>query len=211
MLRARAQTLDASMINNPAGFLISPNKQWQKVANASLNELRTAALYVFVLAALPCYAWYYGTTVTGWRILGGELVFLSPDSALKIVIAFYCAIILALWGIGYAIHWMAGTYGSITTFTKGYAVAAYGATPLFIAGLAGFYPLLWLDLGLGTLAVSWAVYLLYTGLPVVMNIPKERGFLYASAVLGVSLVALVAMMGATVVLWDLGLMPVFAD
>jgi len=138
-------------------------------------------------------------------------MFLSPDSALKIIIAFYCAIILALWGIGYAIHWMAGTYGSITTFTKGYAVAAYGATPLFIAGLVGFYPLLWLDLSIGVLAVAWAVYLLYSGLPVVMNIPSERGFLYASAVLGVCMVFLMVMMGATVVLWNFGFMPEFMD
>lgn len=200
------------MLNNPLSFLISPKKQWQAVAQASLGTLRTSALYTFVLAALPCFAWYYGTTVTGWRLPGGsELVHLTPDSALKIIIAFYCAIILALWGIGYAIHWMAGTYGSITTFTKGYAVAAYGATPLFIAGLIGFYPLLWLDLGVGMLAVGWAVYLLYSGLPVVMNIPAERGFLYASAVVGVCMVSLMAMMGATVVLWDLGLMPEFMD
>jgi len=200
------------MLNNPLSFLISPKKQWQTVANSSLNALRTSALYSFLLAALPCYAWYYGTTVTGWRLPGGgELVHLTPDSALKIVIAFYCAIVLALWGIGYAIHWMAGTYGSITTFTKGYAVAAYGATPLFIAGLVGFYPLLWLDLGVGMAAVGWAVYLLYSGLPVVMNIPVERGFLYASAVIGVCMVSLMAMMGTTVVLWDLGFMPEFMD
>lgn len=200
------------MLNNPFSFLFFPHKQWQKVANASLGALRTSALYTFVLAALPCYAWYYGTTVSGWNLPGGnDLMFLSPDSALKIIIAFYCAIILALWGIGYAIHWMAGTYGSITTFTKGYAVAAYGATPLFIAGLVGFYPLLWLDLSIGVLAVAWAVYLLYSGLPVVMNIPSERGFLYASAVLGVCMVFLMVMMGATVVLWNFGFMPEFMD
>ncbi len=200
------------MLNNPLAFLFSPHKQWQVVANASLNAQRTAALYVFVLAALPCYAWYYGTTTVGWQLPGGsELVHLSPSSAFKIVIAFYCAIILALWGIGYAIHWMAGTYGSITTFTKGYAVAAYGATPLFIAGLAGFHPNLSVDLVIGMVAVGWAVYLLYVGLSVVMKIPEERGFLYASAVLGVCMVSLMAMMGATVVLWNFGLMPEFVD
>lgn len=199
------------MLNNPLNYLVSPGKQWQRVANASLGELRTSALYVFIFAALPCYAWYHGTTEIGWRVMGGELVRLTPDSALKLVAAFYCAIILALWGIGYAIHWMAGTYGSITTFTKAYALAAYGATPLFVAGLFGFHPLLWLDLTVGIVAVSWAVYLLYSGLPVVMNIPAERGFLYASAVIGVCLVFLMAMMGATVILWDMGLMPVFVD
>ena len=199
------------MLNNPLSYLISPSKQWQKVADASLNHQRTAVLYAVLFAILPCYAWYHGTTEIGWTVGGGELVRLTPASALKLVVAFYCAIIAALGGIGLTIHWMAGTYGSIASFTRGFAIAAYGATPLFIAGIFGFHPLLWLDMSVGILAVSWAVYLLYTGLPIVMKIPAERGFLYASAVIAVCLVFLMAMMGATVILWDMGLMPEFMD
>lgn len=199
------------MLNNPFAFLISPAAQWQKVAAASLNQQRTAAIYVAVFALFPCFAWYHGTTEIGWRVGAGELVKLTPDSALLLIAAFYAAIMLSLAGIGLAIHWMAGTYGSIASFTRGYAIAAYGATPLFIAGIFGFHPLLWLDMSLGILAVSWAVYLLYTGLPVVMNVPAERGFLYASAVIAVCLVFLMAMMGATVILWDMGFMPEFKD
>jgi len=199
------------MLNNPLAYLISPNKQWHKVAAASLNQQRTAAIYVALFAVLPCVAWYHGTTEIGWRVGSGELVRLTPDSALKLIVAFYAAIMLALAGIGAAIHWMAGTYGSIASFTRGYVIAAYGATPLFIAGIFGFHPLLWLDLGLGIVAVGWAVYLLYTGLPIVMNVPAERGFLYASAVVAVCLVFLMAMMGATVILWDMGFMPEFHD
>lgn len=199
------------MLNNPFAYLFSPASQWQKVAAASLNQQRTSVIYVALFAILPCVAWYHGTTEIGWRVGDGELVKLTPDSALKLIVAFYAAIMLALVGIGMAIHWMAGTYGSIASFTRGYAIAAYGATPLFIAGAFGFYPLLWLDMALGILAVSWAVYLLYTGLPVVMNVPAERGFLYASAVIAVCLVFLMAMMGATVILWDMGLMPEFID
>ncbi len=199
------------MLNNPFAFLFSPARQWQKVAAASLNAQRTSVIYVALFAIVPCIAWYHGTTEIGWRVGNGELVRLTPDSALKLVAAFYAAMMLALAGIGLTIHWMAGTYGSIASFTRGYAIAAYGATPLFLAGVVGFYPLLWLDLGIGMVAVSWAVYLLYSGLPVVMNIPAERGFLYASAVVGVCMVSLVAMMGATVVLWDLGFMPEFMD
>lgn len=199
------------MLNNPFAFLLSPTKQWHKVAAASLNQQRTSVLYVALFALLPCMAWYHGTTEIGWRVGEGELVRLSPESAMKLIVAFYSAMMLALAGIGLAIHWMAGTYGSIASFTRGYAIAAYGATPLFIAGIFGFHPLLWLDMSLGILAVSWAVYLLYTGLPIVMNVPAERGFLYASAVIAVCLVFLMAMMGATVILWDMGFMPEFID
>lgn len=199
------------MLNNPFGYLFSPGKQWQAVAAATLNQQRSSVLYAFVFTLLPCIAWYHGVTAVGWQVGAGDLVRLTPESALKLIVAFYAAVILALLGIGYTIHWMAGTYGSIASFTRGFAIASYGATPLFIAGMFGFHPLLWLDLGLGIAAVSWAVYLLYTGLPVVMNIPAERGFLYASAVIAVCLVFLMAMMGATVILWDMGFMPEFTD
>ena len=55
--------------------------------------------------------------------------------------------------------------------------------------MVGFYPILWLDMLVGVTAISWAVYLMYLGIPIVMNIPAERGFLYSSAVLAIALVS----------------------
>ena len=43
----------------------------------------------------------------------------------------------------------------------------------------------------------------------VLDVPKERGYLFASAMIAVGLVLTVTMMGATVILWQLGAMPVF--
>ena len=42
-----------------------------------------------------------------------------------------------------------------------------------------------------------------------MEIPPERGFLFASAILGLGLVALVAFLAGTAILWDFGLSPEF--
>ena len=42
-----------------------------------------------------------------------------------------------------------------------------------------------------------------------MDIPPEKGFLFASAVLAVGLVALVGLLASTVVLWSFGLGPAF--
>ena len=44
-----------------------------------------------------------------------------------------------------------------------------------------------------------------------MGVPKERGFLFASAVLAVGLVMLVGVLAATVILWGAGIGPVFAS
>ena len=106
---------------------------------------------------------------------------------------------------------MSQTYGAKSTISRGIVIAGFTATPLFIAGLTGFYPLLWLDLLIGVVAVCWAVYLLYLGIPIVMDIPEERGFLFSSAVIAICLVMVICIMGGSVILWDFGAAPAFTD
>ncbi|MBD2858217.1 DUF1282 family protein [Spongiibacter sp. KMU-158] len=193
------------------GFLFTPRSQWQKLANATDGEFAGKLLYPLIMALGPCLAWYYGSSQIGWRVGDSETVLMTPDSALHIVIAFYFAMLGSLAVIGYFVHWMSETYGSSSSIIKGTVIASYTATPLFLAGLVGFYPLFWLDLCLGILSLGWAVYLLYIGIPQVMGIPQERGFLYASAVVGICMVIFMALMGAVVILWDMGMAPVFID
>lgn len=200
------------MIANPAGFLFFPHRQWQEVANLDTRQFTPSILYPLIFAMLPCFAWYYGVVEIGWTIGDhANVIRLTSESALKLVVAFYFAMVLAIIAIGYSIHWMAETYGSESTISKGIAVAGFSATPLFIAGACGFSPLMWLDLSIGIIAVFWAVYLIYVGIPIVMKIPEERGFLYASAVIGVCMVIFMGLMGVSVIMWDMGFMPVFTD
>ncbi len=201
----------ATFTSNPLGFLFAPREQWQKVAALSEAEFSARLLYPFVLALGPCIAWYYGASQVGWKIGAGETVLMTPESARHIVIAFYVAMLSSLAVIGYFVHWMSETYGSNSSIVKGIVIASYTATPLFLTGLVGFYPVFWLDLCLGILSLAWAVYLLYIGIPVVMQIPQERGFLYASAVVGICMVIFMALMGTVVILWDMGMAPVFVD
>ena len=94
---------------------------------------------------------------------------------------------------------------------KGLVIAGFTATPLFITGAVGVYPVLWLDMLIGVVAVCWAVYLLYLGIPIVMDIPEERGFLFSSAVIAICLVILICIMVGSVILWDFGAAPAFTD
>lgn len=197
------------MLNHAFGLLLQPRRQWQQIGSLSEKNLRRQIPYVIVLALLPALAWYFGTTRVGWSIGGGEPVRITSDSALSLVAVFYCTMVLAVVAIGYFIHWMAKTYGARTYPMKGMVVAGFTATPIFIAGAAGFYPLLWLDILLATLAVAYAVYLLYLGIPIVMEVSEERGFLFASAIVTVSMVMVVLVMVGTVLFWSFISAPVF--
>ena len=59
--------------------------------------------------------------------------------------------------------------------------------------------------------LGYTVYLFYTGVPVMMEIPQERGFLFSSAVMAFGLVALVALLAMSVLLWNSGFGPSFTS
>lgn len=199
------------MIQHTFGLLVKPSAQWKTITELPENSFRTLLIYPWILAIIPAVAWYYGTTNVGWSVGDGDVIKLTRDSARTICILFYFTQVACLAAIGYFIHWMSDTYGAESTITRGIIIASLAATPMFIFGAVGFYPILWLDLLIGIVAVSWAVYLMYLGIPIVMDIPEERGFLFSSAVLGVALVILICLMVGAVILWDFGAAPQFTD
>jgi len=200
------------MIQHTFGLLVRPSAQWRTVADLPESSFKTLVLYPCFLAILPAVAWFYGTSQVGWTVgEHGETIKLTTQSARQICILFYLTMVACVAIIGFFIHWMSDTYGAESSLTRGIVIAGLTATPLFIAGLVGFYPLLWLDLLIGVAAVSWSVYLMYLGIPIVMNIPEERGFLFSSAVLAIAMVILICLMVGSVILWDFGAAPAFTD
>jgi hypothetical protein len=193
------------------GILFSPANEWAKIRDQNDSTMGHFLKFILIIAIAPPIAWYFGSTEIGWEI-GGRVVRLTSESATQIMVLFYCAIILGIAFLGCMVHWMSETYEADTsTLAKGIGVAAYTCVPMFVVGLTGFYPVLWLDMLLGCAAAGYTVYLLYLGVPIVMDIPKERGFLFASAMVAVGLVMCAALLGATVILWEFGAMPVFTD
>ena len=200
------------MIQHTFGLLVRPSAQWRTVADLPESSFLTLVLYPCIFAILPAVAWYYGTSRVGWTVGDqGEAIKLTVESARQISVLFYLTMLASVVVIGYFVHWMSDTYGADSSLTKGIVIVGLTCTPLFIAGLVGFYPLLWIDLLIGVVAVSWSVYLLYLGIPLVMNIPEERGFLFSSAVVGVALVIFICVMVGSVILWEYGAAPAFTD
>jgi hypothetical protein len=198
------------LLSHVWGLLTNPEKEWKSIRKENCTIGKCYCSHVFMLAAIPPVAAYFGTTHVGWQVVSREVSKLTPESALWIAALTYLTILVAVITIGKMIHWMGKTYGSRQSLPQCIALAAYSATPLFLSGVMLLYPMLWLNLLLGLPVLAYTVYLLYTGVPIIMGITKERGFLFSSAVLAVGLVALVAVLAATVILWDIGAGPAFA-
>lgn len=198
-------------MNHLVGIMFSPRSAWESIRDQEDSVLMTYLKFVVPLALLPAVAWYYGASVVGWE-LGDRTIRLTSESAMQIMALFYLAMLVGTGVLGFMVHWMSETYEANTsTVSKGVRIAAYTLTPMFVCGVLGFYPNLWLDMILGCAAAGYAIYLLYIGVPIVMRIPAERGFLFASAMVGVGLVGCATLLGVTVILWEMGAMPVFTD
>lgn len=193
------------------GLMTAPEKEWKAIKQERCTIGRCYCSHVLLLALIPAAAGYIGTTMVGWQVTAREVHRLTPDSALQISILFYLTMLVAVFTVGKLIHWMGKTYGSKQKLSQCIALAAYTATPMFLIGVMLLYPLLWLNLLLGLPALAYSVYLLYSGVPVMMGISKERGFLFASAVLAVGLVMLVGVLVASVILWGVGIGPVYTS
>ena len=190
------------------GILTTPKQTWRAIGDEDVGLLRRFGQTI-VFALIPAVCWYYGVSQVGWSVGVEDVQKLTPESAAFICGLFYLAMLGGVLFLGYMVHWMAQTYAADSSWAKGVAIITYTATPFFVSGLVGLFPSLWLGLLVGLVVVAYTVYLLYTGIPLVMKISAERGFLFASAIIGVSLVSLVALMGATVILWDFGFEPVY--
>ncbi len=191
-------------------ILFRPNSAWAGIAAGGGSTIKRLLTHTVPWALIPAVCWYYGITTVGWQVGAEPVQKMTADSALLICTLFYLAMIAGVIFLGYMIHWMAATYAAAnSTVERGITIITYTATPFFLAGLLGLYPQLWLDIAVGTIIGCYCVYLLYIGVPTVMDVQPERGFLFASAVVAVALVSVVGLMTATAILWGMGAEPVY--
>ncbi len=182
-------------------LLFTGQQGWQAIAAEPMSVPKVIFSHTVPFALIPAVCWYIGVTQLGWDV-AGQSMRLTPESALPMCIMFFFACVFGVLFLGYMVHWMSSTYGDSAELAQGTTLISYTATPFFVAGVLGLYPLLWLDILLGMAVAMYCIYLLYTGVSPVMHVVRERGFLYASAVFAVALVSFVGLLTATVLLWD---------
>lgn len=193
------------------GLFVNPKREWVSIRNDECTVGKCYALHVMLLAAIPAISGFIGTTQFGWQIGVGDPVKLTLASAGMISIMYYFAMLVGVYSIGWMIHWMGKTYDADVPLAQCVVLAAYTATPLFLIGIMELYPVLWLNMVVGIVALAYTVFLLYSGVPIMMDISEDRGFLFSSAVLAVGLVAFVGLLAVTALLWGMGLEPQFTQ
>jgi hypothetical protein len=198
------------ILNHIWGLYAHPKDEWQTIEKRH-ESLMYSMMHILIVALIPAICGYYAAAHIGWTIGVGDPIKISQSSAQLMAIAMYCALVVGVFALAYLIQWMAKTFDSTPSFIQSLELAAYTATPMLMVGVAALFPVLWFVALAGLAAMCYSVYLLYSGVPIMMNIPEEKGFIYSSSVVTCGLVLLVAIMAFSAVMWTMGFGPEYVS
>jgi hypothetical protein len=158
------------------------------------------------LGLVPPLCAYVGTMTFGWR-LGVEPLFFPRGVVLAVAAAYFVLLLVGFLSAAVVTRWMAATYGADRSLDRSFALIALVGAPLAVGGVVHLYPDAFINVLVLVPALIWSMYLLYTGLPVVLKTDPGRGMLMASSLIAYLLVAWVCLLGVTAVLWSRGVGP----
>lgn len=191
-------------MNHVWGLLAHPGREMRDIKQENETVSHHYTHHVLLLALIPVICAFIGTTQLGWDLGARQTIALSMVTAFGLAILFYAVILGGVAVMGRVIHWMARDYPQRPSLQRCTVFAGYVATPLFISGLVALYPLVWLCLFVGTLALVYTGYLLYVGIPLFLNIDKEESMRFSGSTLAIGVLVLEVLLALTVVLWGYG-------
>ncbi|MGG7444887.1 Yip1 family protein [Kosakonia oryzendophytica] len=191
-------------MNHVWGLLSHPDREMQVIRGENETISHHYTHHVLIMAAIPVICAFIGTTQIGWNFGENSVVTLSLVTGFSLAVLFYALMLAGVAVMGRVIWWMARSYPQRPSLGRCMVFAGYVATPLFLSGIVALYPLVWLCVLVGTVALFYTGYLLYVGIPTFLSINKEEGLSFSSSTLAIGVLVLEVLLALTVILWGYG-------
>jgi Yip1 domain len=175
------------LLRRAVRLLVSPAREWAAIA-ADGESWRTVALrHVIPLSALLAVAWMLGrlafpADLATWESTPLERV---PQAVVRGGAAAFCGSVLWVVLLAAAFCAFAPMFGARRDWAQSWKVAAYGTTPVWLAGVLLLKPLL---VGFLLIPMLHCTYLYYAGLQAVAGVKQGEAAEYVGLVLFLALV-----------------------
>src|SRR5450631_4408038 len=167
------------VLSRMKNIVLTPKTEWPLIASEPTTIAQLYAGYVIPLAVLAALLSFMRMSVLGVNSLGNS--FRVPmASGLRYAAVAFVAGLLGVFLVGLIINALAPTFSGHRDQRQALKVAAYSLTPGFLSSLLALSPILATLLQL--LAGLYGIYVLYLGLPELMQSPKEKAFGYTASV-----------------------------
>jgi hypothetical protein len=187
--------------------LYQPQQAFAELAKADPSSLRIFLSYSLWLLLLPPLFSLIGAASFGWRLGADQPLFMTTNTLVTISVGYFLALLFGLGSTVVISRWMAKTYGASVSLGRHMALITIVGQPLAVASVAHLFPDVLINVLVLIPTTIWGMYLLYSGIPVALETPPERGMLMASAMMAWLLVAAVSLLGISMSLWVWGAGP----
>jgi hypothetical protein len=155
------------LIQRVQDILLRPKETWPAIAAESADTGSIYKEYLVYLAAIPAVAGFVGLSMLG---AGVGLASMIVSYVLSLVLIYVMSLI---------VDKLAPTFKGISSPINALKLMAYGSTASFVGGIFAIVPALSV---LGLLASLYSVYLIYTGLPVLMQCPPDKAAVFTAVI-----------------------------
>jgi len=164
-----------ALIDRVKNICLSPSTEWPVIAEEATPPGTLVSGYIAPLAAIGAIAGFVGGSIVGLPFIGRTPVFTGV-----LVAAFTFAMaIVGVFIVSVVINVLAPTFGGQQSFPQALKLAVYSYTPAWVAGALHVVPPLGV---LAIIAALYGLYLLYLGLPRLMQCPDDKALPYTAVV-----------------------------
>jgi hypothetical protein len=200
-----AQSSMPRMVERIKNIVLKPKLEWPVIAAepTSITHLYTG--YVMPLMALAAAMSFLRMSLIGVSIPFAGVVRTPIASGLAYGIVSFGFGLVGLYLVGLIINALAPTFGGSSDRRQALKVAAYSATPAWLGSVLALSPIL--PTLLQWAALFYSVYVLYLGLPVLMQSPRDKALGYTATLVICTLLLGIVFMALGIAAGRLGLGP----
>ncbi len=182
-----------NIVERVQAILLRPKETWPRIAAEPATPATIYRGWLVFLAAIPAICGFVGYTLIGAGMMGVSVKLPIATGLAQMVIGYLLSLGI-VYVLALVVNALAPTFGGSKDFVAALKVVAYGSTAGFVGGVFSVVPAFAL---LSLLAAIYSIYLLYTGLPVLMRSPAEKAGAYTTVVVVCSIVAMIVLASVT--------------
>lgn len=178
-----------NLIQRVQDILLKPKPTWPVIEQESTDVAGLYRNYLVFLAAIPALAGFIGMSLIGVGGFGAHMRMPFMWGLTNMVVSYVLSLV-AVFVLALIVDALAPSFKGSKSQINALKLVAYGSTAGFVGGIFSLIPSLSV---LGLLAALYSIYLIYTGIPVLMKCPSDKAAAYTAVVIVCGIVAFIVM------------------
>jgi len=174
-----------NLVQRVQDILLKPRDTWQTIAQEPSDVPGLFKNYVVYLAAVSSLATFIGLSLVGVGGFGMSFRVPIVTGLVNLVVGFVLTLVM-VYVLGLIANALAPTFQGEKNLPNAVKLVAYGSTAGLLGGIFNLLPALSM---LGLLAALYSIYLIYTGIPVMMKAPEGKAVGYTAVLILCGVVA----------------------